>query len=150
MSAHRSGVRSKGSHFLESTLLYRRFFIEKDKKRFFSAPNKRLPALRRKGELPAPIARKKQSAHHASTFSWSFLFCCKDNSENKISKNFPLKIFGFIRYFFRNRKKQPCNFSIAGRRSKIIYSRNSLFILCSFAATSFCYRTIIIFLPFTM
>ena len=43
MSAHRSGVRSKGSHFLESTLLYRRFFIEKDKKRFFPA-QKQTPA----------------------------------------------------------------------------------------------------------
>ena len=56
MSAHRSGVRSKGSHFLESTLLYRRFFIEKDKKRLFSAPNERRQTplrLRREGELPA-------------------------------------------------------------------------------------------------
>ena len=56
MSAHRSGVRSKGSHFLESTLLYRRFFIEKDKKRYFPAPNERRQTplrLRKKDELSA-------------------------------------------------------------------------------------------------
>ena len=33
---------------------------------------------------------------NAGTFSWPFLFPCKDNSENKISKNFPLKIFAFF------------------------------------------------------
>ena len=92
MSAHRSGVRSKGSHFLESTLLYRRFFIEKDKKRYFPA-QKQTPAnaspSARKRRIACKQSPVKSSWHITPThFRGISYFAAKIIQKIKFSKTF--------------------------------------------------------------